>query len=120
MATPLNEVTEFMNMITRREDMSKETRKADIFKLLEIYLQARKIPPVSMTTFNDALKEIGIGEKDRSTKAKDIPPLVALEDAGAVKPAVLRGVSLKKGWEEMLSTWRALIELDRKTELLED
>jgi len=86
MATPLNEVTEFMNMITRREDMSKETRKADIFKLLEIYLQARKIPPVSMTTFNDALKEIGIGEKDRSTKAKDIPPLVALEDAGAVKP----------------------------------
>ena len=120
MATPLNEVTEFMNMITQREDMSKETRKADVFKLLGIYLQARKIPPVSMNVFNDALKEIGIGHKDRSSKAKDIPPLVALEDAGAVYPAVLRGVSLKKGWEEMLSTWRTLIEIDGKTELLED
>jgi hypothetical protein len=120
MATPLNEVSEFLNMIGKREDMSKETRKADVFKLMGIYLQARKIPPVSMATFNDGLRDVGIGDKDRSRKARDTLPLVALEDAEAVKPAVLRGFTLRKGWEEMLSGWRAIIEMDRESELLED
>jgi phage/plasmid-associated DNA primase len=112
MAAPLGEIGNFLDTICEfARDYSKETRKADLYLLYNTYLQARKVPGVTNTTFNEALVNAGIDPQHRNTKAD--PPVIALDDSNAKKPYTLKGLVLKKNWKDIYKGWLELISISQ-------
>ena len=115
MASPLGEIGTFLDMVCEfARDYSKETRKADLFLLYNTYLQAKKVPGISKTTFNEALVSAGHEPlKFRNPNAE--PPGIALEDANIKRPYVIKGLVLKKNWKVIYEDWLELISISQNT-----